>query len=145
MASAIPIMHYDTSSAPYELRYDRACGMIFLRSLRDITDADAPRLCRDLEPMVAEMRAKHGDIRMMFDLRATALILGVVAAKMTETLYRERASGDRFAVLLGSSVMKAEARPSLDAQTQVFMSETAARTWLHAWTGKDDVAQHVAK
>jgi hypothetical protein len=91
-----------------------------------------------LKERMAEIRAARGSARILFDLTC----YGDQPARIIKRFQQVdgefvQSDADRFALVLKASIDKAAARQLLHggARSQLFISQSAARTWLAADPG----------
>lgn len=119
--------------ANYTLDHDGSTGIVTCRILSDLSESDAERLRGEIGRLTGIARRASPTLRLLFDNRHGMLFESPAMNALANMLRAGRKPGDRTAVLASSSVMKARARHQMIDGNQVFMSESAALTWLNAW------------
>jgi hypothetical protein len=110
--------------------------VIVLEILRAVQDSEGTRLVDELSTAVAAARAACGEVHILFDNRESAQFSAAARTKLTQAMHALRQPGDRIALLVTSSMMKVYVKNRIGEQTQAFLSENAARTWLRAWADR---------
>ena len=117
----------------YEFQYHPAENIMEIR----ISGLWTPEMVEHYRQDALAARHGHGRLKFLVDCR-DSLIAPQDSAERMMTLSDSRVPGDRTAVLVASSLAKLQARRVLQGwpETDIFMSENAARMWLDA---RDDV------
>lgn len=119
--------------ANYSLDQDPATGVITCRVLDFISDAEAQALARDIRVMAQGSRHARGTVRMLFDNQRGKVFSSAAMQALGGDLKATRCSGDRTAILVSCSLNKMQAKRAMSEGSEVFLSESAAMTWLTAW------------
>ena len=121
-------------SAPaFAIRYDVAAGLVRITRYGPLPDEDFERYRDALAHALEEVHAVTPAARVLVDARGFEHLPSNSADRLAET-GKLFSPDDRIAVILGSSVLKVEARRIAHAESvQHFLSENAAWTWLMAY------------
>lgn len=117
----------------FALALDGATGLVTLRIKGSIDAADSEQLAQGFSTVLAEARKRAQPLRILWDNREGMIFSSGPLEKLTTQLRDAYQPGDRTAILVSSSLMKAEARTRTNERHAIFLSETAAMTWLNAW------------
>lgn len=120
-------------SGNFALALDGASGLITLRIKGSIDVAESEQLAQGFSTILAEARKRPHPLRILWDNREGTIFSSGPLEKVTSQLRDTYQPGDRTAILVSSSLMKAEARARTNERHAIFLSETAAMTWLNAW------------
>ena len=119
-------------TSPYSVLRDPRSEILWCRIDGALSDGDAAHLAADLAEAIAQSRAKSPHFRLVFDNRDCIFPSAEGHQAMASMLAPLSRPGDRVAIIVSSSVLKARARGGA-TEAQVFMSESAALTWLNAY------------
>lgn len=120
-------------SGTFALVLDGVTGLVTLRIKGALDAADSERMAEAFSTILAEIRKRGSVLRMLWDNREGTIFSAGPLEKVTAQLRDTYQPGDRTAILVSSSLMKAEARTRTNERHAIFLSETAAMTWLNAW------------
>lgn len=120
-------------SGAFALALDGATGLITLRIKGSIDAVEGEQLAQGFSNVLAEARKRAQPLRILWDNREGMIFSSGPLEKLTTQLRHAYQPGDRTAILVSSSLMKAEARTRTNERHAIFLSETAAMTWLNAW------------
>ncbi len=116
----------------YEVVRDDNLGVIRIRCVGLRLGDEVDRYLAVLEPIVADMRACHGCVRVLADLRNAPIRTQEAADKMRAGNLRLYRTGDRVALIVESSLLKMQLRRTLVEYQNIFVSPNAAETWVTA-------------
>lgn len=116
----------------YEIVRDDRLAVIRTRCVGLKLGEEVDRYLAVLEPIVADMRACHGRVRVLADLRNAPIRTQEAADKMRAGNLRLYRAGDRIALIVESSLLKMQLRRTLIASQNIFVSPNAAETWVTA-------------
>lgn len=119
----------------YELSHDASTGIVACRLLNKLSEAEAQRLCGEIQHIATVTRRASPTLRLLFYNRHGLVFESPAMEALANVLRSDRRAGDRTAVLAPNSMMKSRARHQMNEGNQVFISESAAITWLNAWEG----------
>lgn len=90
--------------------------------------------CTDIKRIIAELRETAPRLRVIVDRSETPTFDVGVAELLVETYRTVLRAGDRVALIVDTSMTKGPIRRIADREeTQVFLSNSAARTWVLAY------------
>lgn len=124
-------LRFDSSG--FALALDGATGLVTLRIKGSVDAAEGEQLAQGFATILAEARKRAPALRILWDNREGMIFSSGPLQKLTEQLRDAYQPGDRTAILVSSSLMKVEARTRTNERHAIFLSETAAMTWLNAW------------
>ncbi|WP_066658609.1 hypothetical protein [Sphingomonas sp. CCH9-E2] len=116
----------------YEIVRDDHLGIIRIRCIGLRLGDEVDRYLAVLGPIVADMRACHGRVRVLADLRNAPIRTQEAADKMRAGNLRLYRTGDRIALIVESSLLKMQLRRTLVEFQNIFVSPNAAETWVTA-------------
>jgi hypothetical protein len=126
-------MHSDCARA-FAVRYDAPSGVVRVTREGPLSDGDFVRYRDALAHALHEVRAVTPAARVLVDARGIEALPPNSADRLAE-MGRLFSPDDRIAVIVGSSLLKIEARRiAHSASVQNFVSENAAWTWLMAYS-----------
>jgi len=116
----------------YEIVRDDRVRILRINSVavQQLTDVD--RYLTILGEIVRDARLRFGKVRVLADLRNSPIRTQEAAERMRTgnlALYRD---GDRVALIVESSLLKMQLRRTLVEYQNIFLSPSAAETWLTA-------------
>ena len=116
----------------YEIVRDDRVKILRINSVavQQLTDVD--RYLTILGEIVRDARLRFGKVRVLADLRNSPIRTQEAAERMRTgnlALYRD---GDRVALIVESSLLKMQLRRTLVEYQNIFLSPSAAETWLTA-------------
>jgi hypothetical protein len=119
-------------STTFEVRTDTQSRIVTCRVHGFLPDDEAEPLAASLLAAITDVRRSGAPLRLLFDNRQGAVFSakGAEALGALKPTYDVR---DRTAVLVCDSLHKLQAKRSAGRGTEVFISESAAVTWLKAW------------
>lgn len=117
----------------FTLRHEPATGIVACRITGPLTDADALQLGTELGEAIAEARRGSGGLRLFWDNREGIPFASEKLRTLVDEIRLSQRDGDRTAILVSSSLMKVRARQQTSEAHEIFISESAAMTWLNAW------------
>lgn len=120
-------------SRAFALALDGASGLITLRIKGAVDAAEGEQMAQAFPAVLAEARKRAQPLRILWDNREGMIFSSGPLEQVTAQLRDAYLPGDRTAILVSSSLMKAEARTRTNERHAIFLSETAAMTWLNAW------------
>lgn len=116
----------------YEIVRDDRLALIRISCTGLRLGDEVDRYLSVLEPIVADMRACHGRVRVLADLRNAPIRTQEAADKMRAGNLRLYRTGDRVALIVESSLLKMQLRRTLVEYQNIFVSPNAAETWVTA-------------
>lgn len=116
----------------YSIVRDRASGILRCRIDGPLSDEAAVCLGEELRVAMADARREQAPVRLLFDNRDLILPSRAAMETIASLLNPLRGRGDRIALVVSSSLLKVRAREET-SDAQLFMSESAALTWLNAF------------
>lgn len=119
--------------ATYELTQNEMTAIVTCRVFGALSDADARKLAIALQTVIVEARRRSPVLRILFDNREGAPLSPSAREALTGPLWSKFEPGDRTAILVSSSLSKVGARQEAREADGIFISESAALTWLNAW------------
>jgi hypothetical protein len=122
----------EDAMANYRIERDDADRLLVCRITGFIGDDAIHDLARDWSAEVARARALYPVLKVMFDNSGGFVMSPKAAAVMAEATRDLRRPDDRRAVLTANSLCKLQAKRTMSAGGEVFISEKAARLWLNA-------------
>jgi hypothetical protein len=118
--------------AAFEVKTEPDSGIVSCCVYGFLPDDQAENLATALFGAITEVRRSGASVRLLFDNRQGA-VFSAKAAKALEMLKTGYDPRDRTAVLVSDSINKLQAKRTAGRGTEVFLSESAAMTWLKAW------------
>lgn len=119
-------------TTPYSVRRDPRSDILCCRIDGALSDADATRLAAELAEAIERSRTTSPHFRLIFDNRDCIFPSAEGHQAMASMLAPLSRPGDRVAIIVSSSLQKVRARGGT-TEAEVFMSESAALTWLNAY------------
>ncbi|MDR6850579.1 hypothetical protein J2Y54_000072 [Sphingomonas sp. BE123] len=116
----------------YEVIRDDRLGLLRIRCVGLRLGDEVDRYLAVLDPIVADMRACFGRVRVLADLRNAPIRTQDAADRMRAGNLRLYRAGDRVALIVESSLLKMQLRRTLVAYQNIFVSPNAAETWATA-------------
>lgn len=116
----------------YEIVRDDRLGLIRIRCTGLRLGEEVDRYLAVLEPIVTDMRASYGRVRVLADLRNAPIRTQEAADRMRAGNLRLYRVGDRIALIVESSLLKMQLRRTLVEYQNIFVSPNAAETWVTA-------------
>jgi len=116
----------------YEIVRDDRVRILRINSVAVQQLADVDRYLTILGDVVRDARLRFGKVRVLADLRNSPIRTQESAERMRTgnlALYRD---GDRVALIVESSLLKMQLRRTLVEYQNIFLSPSAAETWLTA-------------
>lgn len=116
----------------YEIVRDDRVRILRINSVAVQQLADVDRYLAILGDVVRDARLRFGKVRVLADLRNSPIRTQEAAERMRTgnlALYRD---GDRVALIVESSLLKMQLRRTLVEYQNIFLSPSAAETWLTA-------------
>lgn len=116
----------------YEIIRDERVRILRINRIGVQQLADVDRYLKALGDVVRDARLRFGRVRVLADLRNSPVRTQEAAERMrlgNLALYR---SGDRVALIVESSLLKMQLRRTLVEYQNIFLSPSAAQTWLTA-------------
>jgi hypothetical protein len=116
----------------YEIVRDDRVRIVRVNSVAVQQLADVDRYLTILGDVVRDARLRFGKVRVLADLRNSPIRTQEAAERMRTgnlALYRD---GDRVALIVESSLLKMQLRRTLVEYQNIFLSPSAAETWLTA-------------
>lgn len=116
----------------YEIVRDDRVKILRINSVAVQQLADVDRYLATLGDVVRDARLRFGKVRVLADLRNSPVRTQEAAERMRTgnlALYRD---GDRVALIVESSLLKMQLRRTLVEYQNIFLSPSAAETWLTA-------------
>lgn len=116
----------------YEIVRDDRVRIVRVNSVAVQQLADVDRYLAILGDVVRDARLRFGKVRVLADLRNSPIRTQEAAERMRTgnlALYRD---GDRVALIVESSLLKMQLRRTLVEYQNIFLSPSAAETWLTA-------------
>ncbi|APR53894.1 STAS/SEC14 domain-containing protein [Sphingomonas koreensis] len=116
----------------YEIVRDDRVKILRINSVAVQQLADVDRYLATLGDVVRDARLRFGKVRVLADLRNSPIRTQEAAERMRTgnlALYRD---GDRVALIVESSLLKMQLRRTLVEYQNIFLSPSAAETWLTA-------------
>lgn len=116
----------------YEIVRDDRVRILRINSVAVQQLADVDRYLAILGDVVRDARLRFGKVRILADLRNSPIRTQEAAERMRTgnlALYRD---GDRVALIVESSLLKMQLRRTLVEYQNIFLSPSAAETWLTA-------------
>lgn len=116
----------------YEIVRDDRVRILRINSVAVQQLADVDRYLTILGDVVRDARLRFGKVRVLADLRNSPIRTQEAAERMRTgnlALYRD---GDRVALIVESSLLKMQLRRTLVEYQNIFLSPSAAETWLTA-------------
>ena len=123
----------------YALTQDLNTGIMTCKLLGPLSDADGARLYAEFELLIAEARRRSAPLRVFWDNREGEFFTSPALQQLIARFKATHRPGDRAAILVSSSLDKVRVKPEMNDEHQVFISESAAKTWLEAWSVSDAV------
>ena len=123
---------WGTLEPPYVVALDPVSGLITCRITGPLWYSIPEKLAVEFGEAMVAARRHHPRLRMLWDDREKGMISAEAYRLLVDRLRPRRRPGDRSAVLVSSSLMKVRMRPNT-LNAQIFVSESAAMTWLNAW------------
>lgn len=115
-------------------KWDEQAGLIRVRGEGLYSLSQVEEHFRTLGATIAHIRASHGRVRVLVDIRDGVVQSAEVAQAVSRWQGRLYSPGDRVALIVKSALHKMQMRRVVNLQiTEMFVSETAARTWLKAF------------
>lgn len=116
----------------YEIIRDDRIKILRINRIAVQQLADVDRYLSALGDVVRDARLRFGRVRVLADLRNSPVRTQEAAERMrlgNLALYRD---GDRVALIVESSLLKMQLRRTLVEYQNIFLSPSAAETWLTA-------------
>lgn len=116
----------------YEIVRDDRLGLIRISCTGLRLGEEVDRYLAVLEPIVTDMRACYGRVRVLADLRNAPIRTQEAVDRMRAGNLRLYRAGDRIALIVESSLLKMQLRRTLVEYQNIFVSPNAAETWVTA-------------
>jgi non-ribosomal peptide synthetase component F len=121
------------ASARITFAHDRALGVIKVAGHGLWFPAYVDAHFAALERLATRVREEHGEVRALVDLRRSLAQPPETADRISHWTQRIYQAGDRVAIILANSMLKAQMRRvAMRADRELFISPTAAQQWLTA-------------
>jgi len=116
----------------FEIKTGIETGIVSCCVVGFLPDDEAKQLAIALSDAMSAARRNKMPLRLLFDNRQGA-VFSAKAAEALVVLKGEYDERDRTAVLVSNSINKLQAKRTAGRGTEIFLSESAAITWLKAW------------
>jgi MFS superfamily sulfate permease-like transporter len=118
--------------ANYTIEHEPGTRILVCRITGFLSDAEGEQFARDMLQATRTARRGAANLLTLFDNRLGNVFSTTALQSLNDALKRERADGDRAAVLVANTINKAQARRNMSDGDQLFVSEEEARAWLTA-------------
>ncbi|MBO9712788.1 hypothetical protein [Sphingomonas sp.] len=117
-----------------EVEFDAATGVIRLTGKGAWVTETVEACFREMVALVMQRREQRRPVLVLVDLSECAVQSDEVAAKIGLGAEKVQQPGDRVAIVVRSSLVKAQLRRTLPQPGEIFISASAAETWLMAYS-----------
>jgi hypothetical protein len=116
----------------YRLECEPSTGFVKCGIFGFLDEAEAATLAATLYDLILQIRRLGRPLRLLIDNHQGA-VFSPAAADAFGALRKTADPRDRTAVVVASSLHKLQAKRNAGVHTELFISESAAMTWLMAW------------